>query len=339
MSLETAAADAPTPGAAGPPDAPPRRLRVLTWHVHGNYLYYLSHAPHEFYLATLPGHPSGHAGRVGRLPWGQNVHEVPADALADHEFDCVLYQHRRHWDEDRHQRLTPRQRALPSIFLEHDPPRESPTDTRHPAAGAASQIVHVTAFNELMWDNGETPSQVIEHGVSLPANVRYSGERPAGIVVINQLAQRGRRLGRDLFESARRQVPLTLVGMQSQALGGRGEVGNMDLPATVAQYRFFFHPVRYTSLGLALIEAMMLGSPVVALATTEIPTVIRNGVNGFADTRPQRLVEVMRMLIDDPAVARQWGDAARRTALARFSIERFAADWDRLLQRVAGDRP
>ncbi len=53
-----------------------RRLRILTWHVHGNYLYYLTQAPHDFFLVTRPGHPPGSAGKVGALPWGDNVHEV-----------------------------------------------------------------------------------------------------------------------------------------------------------------------------------------------------------------------------------------------------------------------
>jgi len=29
-----------------------RRLRILTWQVHGNYLYYLTHAPHEFFILS-----------------------------------------------------------------------------------------------------------------------------------------------------------------------------------------------------------------------------------------------------------------------------------------------
>ena len=36
---------------------PGRRLRVLTWHVHGNYLWYLTQAPHDFWLVTRPGNP------------------------------------------------------------------------------------------------------------------------------------------------------------------------------------------------------------------------------------------------------------------------------------------
>src|SRR5437868_7858295 len=77
------------------------RLRILTWHVHGNYLYYLSQVPHDFYLVTKPGSPPGYAGAGGDLPWGDNVHEVPYEAVPSRPFDCVLYQHRVHYDEDR----------------------------------------------------------------------------------------------------------------------------------------------------------------------------------------------------------------------------------------------
>lgn len=34
-----------------------RPLRVLTWHIHGSYLYYLSQTPVEFYLPVKPDVP------------------------------------------------------------------------------------------------------------------------------------------------------------------------------------------------------------------------------------------------------------------------------------------
>jgi hypothetical protein len=42
----------------------------------------------------------------------------------------------------------------------------------------------------------------------------------------------------------------------------------------------------------------------------------------------------MRALLRDPGLARALGDAARRSALARFSIARFSADWDAALRHV-----
>jgi hypothetical protein len=312
-----------------------RRLRILTWHVHGNYLYYLTQVPHEWYVLSKPGRPPGYAGRAGELPWGDNVHDLPVDTLAAAELDCVLYQCHDHYLHDRLGILTPEQQRLPRIYLEHDPPQEHPTDTRHPVQDPEAVIVHVTHFNDLMWDNGVTPTRVIEHGVLLPPGVAYTGEKDEGIVVVNNLRKRGRRLGLDLYREARDRVPLTLIGMDAQAEGGHGEVRNVDVPAFIAKYRFFFHTCRYTSLGLAACEAMMIGMPIVAPATTEIVTVIRSGFNGYVETRREALVEVMEELLHNPELARQWGRAARETALQRFNIERFVADWMAALEDVS----
>jgi glycosyltransferase involved in cell wall biosynthesis len=153
-------------------------------------------------------------------------------------------------------------------------------------------------------------------------------------VVINHLARRGRRLGIDVFEQARAEVPLDLVGMGSDELDGLGELPHDRLPEQVARYRFFFNPIRYTSLGLAVLEAMMIGVPIVGLATTEMVTAVENGVSGYVDTDLGRLVDRMRALLADPAEARRLGEGARRVARERFGIERFAADWDAALRLV-----
>lgn len=312
-----------------PPSARARpRRRILTWHVHGNYLYYLSQVPHDFYLVTDQARSPGRSGRSGVLPWGGNVHEAPVEQLRGMDFDLVLYQSRQAWDTDRAEVLSDAQRVLPRIYLEHDPPQQHPTDQRHWVDDPLALLVHVTPFNALMWDAGRTPVRVIEHGVLPLGPAAYNGRRACGITVVNHLQQRGRRLGLDVYAAAAAQVPLELVGMGSTAIGGGlGEVANAALPAFMADYRFFFHPVRYTSLGLALIEAMLVGLPVVGLATTELATVIRSGENGFIDTRPERLVHAMHQLLRDPDLAEAWGAAGRRTALERFGIERFVADW------------
>jgi hypothetical protein len=311
-----------------------KRLRILTWHVHGNYLYYLSQIPHELWLVVDAQRSVHHTGRSGTLPWGPNVHEVDVQAIADAEFDVVLFQSRAAWEDEQHRVLAPAQRRLPRIYLEHDPPQQSPTGTRHWVDDPAVLLVHVTPFNALMWDSGSTPTRVIEHGVRLLHPASYHGSTPSGLVVVNNLDLRGRRLGADVYASVARQVPLALVGMGSERCGGEGEIANAALPQRMAAHRFFFNPIRYTSLGLALVEAMMVGAPVVALATTEVASLIRHGVNGIADTRVPVLVEAMHALLEDPGQARALGAEGRRTALERFGIERFVADWNDALRAV-----
>ncbi|HEX5451282.1 MAG TPA: glycosyltransferase family 4 protein [Candidatus Limnocylindrales bacterium] len=310
------------------------RLRILTWHVHGAYLESLARVGHELVLPTLPDRPEGYGGAAGH-EW-PNVCEVPADEVRDEPIDLVLYQSQRNWLVDRDRVLSPEQQRLPSIFLEHDPPRESPTDTRHVVDDPNVLLVHVTAFNALMWDSGRTPVRVIEHGVAIPRGIDFRGGKPRGVTVVNHLAGRGRRLGADVFVRLRAAAPLDLLGMGSERLGGLGEVDHDELAGVMAEYRFFLHPVRYTSLGLALIEAMMVGLPVVGLATTELPTVIENGVSGYVATDPARLVEPMQALLGDRELAARIGAAGREQARARFGIERFVRDWDAAFREVAG---
>ncbi|MDQ1506273.1 MAG: hypothetical protein QOD57_4000 [Actinomycetota bacterium] len=314
------------------------RLRILTWHVHGSYLWYLSHLGHDLFLPTRPGGENGYGGRAGTFPWPANVVEVPAGEVADLDVDVVVFQSVRHWLEDQHELLTPVQRTLPRIYVEHDPPRESPTDTRHPVDDPDVLVVHVTAFNRLMWDNGAVPTTVVDHGVALPDGVRWTGEFERGLVVVNHLARRGRRLGADVFEAVRREVPLDLVGMGSEELGGLGEVKPPGLAAFAARYRFLFNPIRWTSLGLAVCEAMMAGLPVVGLATTEMAAAVENGVSGYVDTDVDRLVARMQGLLRDPGEARRLSDGARRRAEQRYSIGRFVDDWDAVLRRVTATR-
>jgi hypothetical protein len=330
-----------------------RRLNILTWHTHGSYLYYLSQAPHEFHVLAKPGRPSGYGGRCGPFPFGPNVHDLPVEQARERKFDCILFQEDHHWEKDQYEFLTPAQRALPRIYLEHDPPGIAltgggapvrgggskpgtawPTDTRHLVDDPGALLVHVTPYNALMWDSGRTPTRVIEHGVAVPAGVHYRGELERGLVITNHLARRGRRMGADLFSAMRTELPLDLLGMGAPELGGLGEIDHPALPGFAIRYRFLFSPVRYSSLSLSTLEMMMTGMPVVALATTEMATVIEHGVSGFAATDTRQLAPCMLALLNDAGLARRLGEGARRTAMERFSIDRFSADWDAALRYV-----
>ena len=316
-----------------------KRLKIFTWHVHGNYLYYLSQCDHEFYIPVAADNRAGYGGRGRTFPFGPNVHEVTESAVPELDVDCVIFQSRQNYEVDQFRTLSAAQRALPRLYLEHDPPRTSPVDTCHPMDDPAVLLVHVTHFNALMWDSGTVPTTVIEHGVIVPDAARYSGEEPCGLVVVNGLANRGRRVGADIYETLRTELPLDLVGMESERSGGLGEVPPMELPSFAARYRFFLHPMRWTSLGLAVCEAMMIGMPVLGLATTELPTVIRNGESGFIETDPRRLIAHGGRLLNDLAEARRLGENARNVANERFGIERFKRDWSAALEAAMDRQP
>lgn len=308
-------------------------MRILTWHVHGAYLRSLLSVEHEWLVPVRPGRPAHFAGLPDDgPPWPMHVREVDAEALADLDADVVLFQHHDEW-QARERLLPAHLLERPHVFVEHDPPfRGSPTDTLHPVGEREDvTLVHVTAYNALMWDSGLAPTATVPHGVP-DLGARWTGSVARGISVVNHLRRRGRRLGADVFDAAAARVPLDLVGM------GARELPPQDLPDVEARYRFLFNPIRYTSLGMAVCEAMMLGMPVVALATTEHASAIRDGVTGFVSSDVDVLIEGMRELLADHALAQRLGAAAREHARAHWNLKRFAADWTEVLEAAAAQR-
>jgi glycosyltransferase involved in cell wall biosynthesis len=102
----------------------------------------------------------------------------------------------------------------------------------------------------------------------------------------------------------------------------------------LARHRLYLHPMRWTSLGLSLLEAMSLGLPVLALATTDAVSAVPADA-GVLSTNVDELVEAARWLLTDPPAARQLGNRARTVAQARYGLGRFLSDWDRLLIEVS----
>jgi hypothetical protein len=307
------------------------KLKIFTWHIHGSYLYYLSQGDYNIYIPVKKQRSEGYYGRGKTFPFGENVIELAADDVKNMKFDCILFQSNKNYLHDQYEILTDEQRNLPQIYVEHDPPWADPADTKHVVTNPEIIMVHVTHYNKLMWQNSSRYVKVIEHGV-MPSENLYTGELSRGIVVINHLHQRGRKAGADIFEEVCSEIPLDLTGMGTREFGGLGEVLHPKLPAFISRYRFFFNPIRYTSLGLAVCEAMMIGMPVVAFATTEYVTVIENGVSGFIHTDVRYLIEKMKLLLYDHQLARAMSEKAKQIAEQRFNINRFVKDWKETFQ-------
>jgi glycosyltransferase involved in cell wall biosynthesis len=227
------------------------------------------------------------------------------------------------------------------LYLEHNVPRPDAVNTRHLCAEMRGLLVHVTHYNRLMWDNGEALTRVIEHSVALDPGIAYDGSLARGVTVANGMQGRPRITGYDLFLQARGRVPLDAVGMGTEAFAGIGDIPYRELHRITARYRFLFSPMRYTSMPLAVVEAMTIGMPVVALATTALPDAIEDGVNGYLSQDPETLISRMKALIADAELARALGERARETARARFGMGRFRAEWDEALRAaiaLAGER-
>lgn len=274
-------------------------------------------------------------GRAQTWDWPASVVEVTPAQLADEPVDAVIMQRRVELDGLAQRWLGGRRPGVdvPAIYVEHNAPQGRIAEMRHPAADRPGLVVvHVTHFNDLFWDTGSTPTRVIEHGI-LDPGYHYTGELARAVVAINEAARRGRVTGTDLLPRFRAAAPLDLFGMDAARLGGVDNPPQAVLHAEMARRRVYLHPVRWTSLGLSLLEAMHLGMPVVALATTEAPEAVPREA-GVISTDVDVLVQALRALVADPARAEKMGRAAHAAALARYGLARFLDDWDRLLSEM-----
>jgi glycosyltransferase involved in cell wall biosynthesis len=312
-------------------------VRILLWHVHGTWTTAFVQGGHEYLIPVLPGRPPdgrGRPSRPGTFDWPPNAAEITPAQLRAADIDVVIAQ--RPHELQLISEWTGRRPGadLPAVYLEHNAPRAGAAQPPHPAAGLPGiTIVHVTYFNDLFWDCGGNRTEVVEHGIPDPG-YRYTGELAAAAVVVNEPLRRGRVTGTDLLPQFRRGMTVDLFGMGTEPLGGT-DLPHKRLLDELARRRVYLHPVRWTSLGLSLIEAMHLGMPVAALATTEVPMAVPPTA-GAVSTDPRGLAAACRGLIADPALARQAGHAAREHALARYGLARFLTEWDRLL---AGELP
>src|SRR5215207_2536115 len=311
-------------------------MRILLWHVHGAWTTAFVHGRHEYVVPVLPDRGRDGVGLARTYDWPDSVTEMPPERLRDEGFDVVLLQRPHELESLAEDWLGRRPgRDVPAVYVEHNAPQGRIADMRHPAADRPDLlVVHVTHFNNLFWDTGTTPTRVVEHGIVDPGH-RFTGELPRAVAAINEARRRGRVTGTDLLERFARDVPVDLFGIDAASVGGIENPPQEALHDAMARRRAYLHPIRWTSLGLSLLEAMHLGLPVVALATTEAIQAVPPQA-GVLSTDVEELRAALRRLVADPAEARERGEIAREAALARYGLARFLADWDELLAEVAG---
>lgn len=308
-------------------------MNLFLWHVHGSWTTAFVQGPHRYFVPVLPRRGPNGRGRARTWDWPASVEEIGPREARDLALDAVVVQ-RPSELFDQVARWTGRQpgKELPCVYLEHNAPEGRISSMRHPAFDRRDVLLaHVTHFNALFWDAGTTPTTVVEHGIVDPGYL-FCGDIAHAGVVVNDPLRRGRTVGLDLIGHFSKMVPVDLFGMRTASLGGKS-LRQAELHRELSRRRAYLHLTRWTSLGLSLIEAMHLGMPIVALATTEAPETVPDEA-GVISNRLAVLEQGLRRFLHDPGAAADAGRAARKVALDRFGLERFLSDWEQVLGRV-----
>lgn len=132
-------------------------------------------------------------------------------------------------------------------------------------------------------------------------------------------------------------IPGSYAARMEQLAAGLGLADRVRFLGTVDQRRLPLYysacdlvvvPSHYESFGLSAAEALACGTPVIASKVGGLPTVVREGENGFLIPWrcPEAFAERINLLLSDRAL---WGRLAHN---ARPSVERF--DWGAIAEQV-----
>jgi len=125
------------------------------------------------------------------------------------------------------------------------------------------------------------------------------------------------------------------LGSQVMWLGARADVERL-----LAAMDVFVHTADFEGMPNALMEAMAMGLPVIASEVDGARELIRDGTDGYlvppgdARTFSDRIAAV----IDDPDLARRFGENAHRSILGSFGLPKMVQAYDVLLKELVESR-
>lgn len=116
-----------------------------------------------------------------------------------------------------------------------------------------------------------------------------------------------------------------------------GRVHRAELPALYRSADAVVCVPWYEPFGIAPVEAMACGVPVVATAVGGLADTVVDGGTGIhvPPRRPDKVADALRLLLADPGSRATLGTAGRSRAVARYAMDRVVATTQRSYSRVA----
>lgn len=296
------------------------KFDILTFPTHEGYQTMLGETDHNFYMLRQ-NNMKGWDYHTRKLP---KNHYIINNINITQNFDMILCQNRlSQWDLS--YQLS-QQFGIPLIMLDHTEVFPNIPKDHLPAIKARRGDVNVfiSEHNRNSW--GSTDGIVIRHGIDTELFSGYTGESSAGISVVNQFPYRDVFCGWSLWKSITQKIKVDLVGENPGLSNSISDP--VELVNTLKSHRYFLNTSQLSPIPLSVMEAMSVGMPIISTAKQEIPTIVRNGTDGFLSDDPDELIRYAKLLIEDAELAKSMGSNARKNIIENFSIHSFVDKWN-----------
>lgn len=109
-----------------------------------------------------------------------------------------------------------------------------------------------------------------------------------------------------------------------------------DVPEILAASDIFVLSSQWEGAPLGIIEAMMAGLPVIATRVGGIPELVEEGVTGFLipPRDASALAWALQRLLEDEPLRRRAGEAGRKRALERFTLEHMVSQYKEIYRAL-----
>ncbi len=135
------------------------------------------------------------------------------------------------------------------------------------------------------------------------------------------------------------------LSRQVDDLGLEGRVKFMgfrdDLPALIPGLDLLVHPAEREGLGVAVLEAMSSGVPVIVSTAGGLPDIIDHETHGllFESGNRRALVDAIERMLAEPELAERFKSAGRQRTKDEFSVERMSQRYLEIYARALGAAP
>ncbi len=176
----------------------------------------------------------------------------------------------------------------------------------------------------------------------------WTGENRKVVNFTQSLQARGRFVGASTFQRVTAGLPRTVYGPGNEDMGDTWG-GLLSPQAQIGALRqacaYFYHGTYPASYTLSFIEAMMTGTPMVAVGprlgngdmfpdqqTYEIPDIIVDGLHGFVSDNPALLRTHLERLLKDDHLAKSISAFGRQRAIELFGKAKIKSEWKQYLE-------
>jgi glycosyltransferase involved in cell wall biosynthesis len=113
-----------------------------------------------------------------------------------------------------------------------------------------------------------------------------------------------------------------------------------DVPMILREVNIVVHPSLTEGLSNAILEGMAAAVPVVATRAGGNPELVEDGRTGFLVPveNPEEIAHAICRLLDQPEVARAFGERARQRVIEQFAIDRMLSETEALYFRLLEQR-